>query len=136
MNRITVLLADNNGPVRTQFKRILERDGIEVIGEAKNGLQAVTMARKLCPEIVLMDLKMPLLNGLEAARQILKNSPAPQILVLTVHADEMYVQAATDAGARGFLIKHTCADIVCQAIRELHKGKTFFSPSIPSYLRI
>jgi DNA-binding NarL/FixJ family response regulator len=135
MKRITVLLADDNKIVRREFRRILDlEDDLEVVGEAKNGLQAVAMLKKLQPALVLMDIAMPLLNGLEATRQILTVAPATRVLMLSAHTDNVYVEAATNSGAVGYLIKQTCADSVCPAIREVHKGNTFFSPSIPTRL--
>jgi DNA-binding NarL/FixJ family response regulator len=135
MNRITVLLADDNGEVRREFRKILElEDDLEVVGEAKNGRQAVAMAKKLRPALVLMDVTMPLLNGLQATCQILKAFPATKVLMLSAHSDEAYIVEAVNSGAMGYLIKHTSADSVCGAIREVHKGNTFFSPSIPRHL--
>ena len=135
IKRITVLLADDNGVVRKEFKRILElEDDLEVIGEAKDGLQAVAMAKKLRPALVLMDVTMPLLDGLRATCQILKAVPATKVLMLSAHSDEAYIVEAINSGAMGYLIKQTSADTVCHAIREVHKGKTFFSPSIPKRL--
>ena len=135
MKRITVLLADDNRIVRTEFRKILElEDDLEVVGEAKNGSEAVVMVKKLCPEIILMDVAMPVLNGLQATRQILKASPATKILMFSAHSDEVYVEAAINSGAIGYLIKQTSVDTVCQAIRDVHKGNTFFSPSIPKRL--
>jgi DNA-binding NarL/FixJ family response regulator len=135
MKRITVLLADDDKVVRREFRRILEReDDIEVVGEAKNGLQAVAMAKKLNPELVLMDLAMPLLNGLQATCQVLKTVTDTKVLMLSAHSDDAYVEAAANSGAMGYLIKHTSADAVCPAIRAVHKGDTFFSSSIPSRL--
>lgn len=135
MKRITVLLADDNRIVRSEFKRILElEDDFEVVGEAKNGLEAVAMVKKLRPAFILMDVAMPLLNGLKATSQILKALPATKVLILSAHNDEMYVIEAVNAGAKGYLIKQTSADTVCPAIREVHKGNTFFSPAIPRRL--
>jgi DNA-binding NarL/FixJ family response regulator len=136
MKRITVLLADDNRDVRKVFRQILElEDDLEVVGEAKNGNQAVAMVKKLRPALVLMDIAMPLLNGLQATRQILKNALSPtKVLMLSAHSDEAYVVEAVDSGAMGYLIKHSCADTVCHAIREVQKGNTFFSPSIPKRL--
>ena len=135
MKRITVLLADDDKVVRREFRRILEHeDDFEVVGEAKNGLQAVAMVKKLHPALVLMDIAMPLLNGLQATRQILKAAPATKVLMLSAHSDDAYVEEATNSGAMGYLLKQTCADSVCPAIRELQKGNTFYSPSIPSRL--
>ena len=135
MKRITVLLADDNGVVRREFRKILQlEDDLEVVGEAKNGHEAVAMAKKLRPALVLMDVTMPLLNGLQATCQILKAIPASKVLMLSAHSDEAYVIEAVNSGARGYLIKQTSADSVCRAIREVHKGNTFFSPSIPRSL--
>jgi DNA-binding NarL/FixJ family response regulator len=136
MKRITVLLADDDGVMRKLFRKILElEDDLEVVGEAKNGNQAVAMVKNLRPAVVLMDITMPVLNGLQATRQILENALSPtKVLMLSVHGDEAYVVEAVDSGAMGYLIKHACADTVCHAIREVQKGNTFFSPSIPKRL--
>jgi len=135
MKRITVLLADDNKGVRREFRRLLEtEDDLKVVGEAKNGVEAVAMTKKLRPALVLMDLAMPLLNGLDATRQILKSALSTKILMLSVHTDDVCVEAAVGSGAMGYLIKHSAADIVCSAIREVQKGNTFFSPSIPRRL--
>ena len=135
MIRISVLLADDNRVMRTEFRKILElEDDLEVVGEAKNGLQAVAMVKKLHPAVVLMDIAMPLLNGLKATRQILKTIPATKVLMLSAHSDDAYVEEAINSGAVGYLLKQTCADSVCSASREVQKGNTFFSPSIPNRL--
>jgi DNA-binding NarL/FixJ family response regulator len=135
MKRITVLLADDKGLVRKEFRRILElEDDLEVVGEATDGHEAVALTKKLRPALVLMDVSMPLLNGLQATCQILKAVPATKVLMLSSHSDEAYVIEAVNYGAMGYLIKQTSADSVCTAIREVHKGNRFFSPSIPEYL--
>jgi DNA-binding NarL/FixJ family response regulator len=135
MKRVTVLLADDNKVVRKEFKRILDlADDLEVVGEAKDGIQAVAMAKKLRPQLVLMDVSMPLLNGLHATCQILKAAPATKVLMLSAHSDEAYIAEAVKSGAMGYLIKQTSADTVCTAIREVYRGNTFFSPSIPKRL--
>jgi DNA-binding NarL/FixJ family response regulator len=105
-----------------------------VVGEAKNGCQAVDMVKKLRPALVLMDVAMPLLNGLQATCQILKAFPATKVLILSAHSDDAYIIEAINSGAMGYLIKQTAAESVCSAIREVHKGNTFFSPSIPRRL--
>lgn len=135
MKRITVLLADDNNLVRKELRRILERtDDLEVVGEAKNGLQAVAMAKQLRPALVLMDITMPLLNGLQATRQILAALLATKVLMLSAHSDDAYINAANNSGAMGYLVKQTCADTLCSAIREVEKGNCYFSASIPSRL--
>jgi DNA-binding NarL/FixJ family response regulator len=134
--RITVLLADDNRLLRAEFRKILERQiDLQVVGEAKNGLEAVAMVKKLRPTVVLMDVAMPLLNGLESTCQILKIAPNTKILVLSAHTDEAYVIEAVKSGAMGYLIKQDAADSVCSAIRKVQKGKRCFSPSIPIRLR-
>jgi two-component system, NarL family, nitrate/nitrite response regulator NarL len=131
MKRITVLLAEDHTIVREGFRKMLELESdIEVVGEAQEGRQAVALAKKLRPDVVLMDIAMPLLNGLEAMRQVLKVVPATKVLILSAHSDDAYVKNATESGAVGFLLKQTSSHDVCQAIREVQKGKTFYSPSI------
>jgi DNA-binding NarL/FixJ family response regulator len=131
MKRITVLLAEDHMIVREGFRKMLElEDDFEIVGEAPDGRQAVALARKFHPDVVLMDIAMPLLNGLEATRQVLKANPTIKVLMLSAHSDDAYVKNATESGAMGFLLKQTSAHDVCRAIREVQKGKTFFSPSI------
>ena len=131
MKRITVLLAEDHMIVREGFRKMLElEDDFEIVGEAPDGRQAVALTKKFRPDVVLMDIAMPLLNGLEATRQVLKAVPATKVLMLSAHSDDAYVKNATDSGAVGFLLKQTSAHDVCRAIREVQKGKTFFSPSI------
>jgi len=135
MKRITVLLAEDHMVVREGFRKMLELEtDLEVIGEAKDGRRAVALVKKLRPAVVLMDIAMPLLNGLEATRQILKTVPGTRILMLSAHSDDAYVKNATESGALGFLLKQTSAHEVCQAIRVVHQGKTFFSPSVSARL--
>ena len=131
MKRITVLLAEDHQIVREGFRSLLkhERD-IEVVGEAETGRQAVQLARELRPAVVVMDIAMPLLNGLEATRQIRKAIPDTKVLVLSAHSDDAYVEQMTESGASGFLLKQTSSHVLAGAIREVHKGKTFFAPSI------
>ncbi len=129
--RITVLIAEDHSIVREGFRRILELQGdFQVIGEAQNGRQAVELASSLQPGVILMDIAMPMLNGLEATRQILRSDPSRRILILSAHSDDAYVRNASESGAAGFLLKQTSASDVCRAIREVHQGRTYFSPSI------
>ena len=133
---ITVLLAEDHLIVREGFRGLLknERD-IEIVGEAENGRLAVQLAKKLRPAVVVMDIAMPQLNGLEAARQIMEALPATRIIMLSAHSDDAYIEQATAAGAVGYLIKQTSSHDLCTAIREVHAGKTFFSPSINKQLK-
>ncbi len=125
--RITVLLADDNRLLRTEFRKIVERQvDLEVVGEAKNGLEAVAMVKKLRPAVVLMDVAMPLLNGLKSTCQILKIAPKTKILVLSAHNDEAYVIEAVKSGAVGYLLKQSAADNVCSSIRKVHEGEKMF----------
>jgi DNA-binding NarL/FixJ family response regulator len=131
MKKITVLLAEDHMVVREGFRKMLELESdLEVVGEAPDGRQAVALTNKLRPDVLLMDIAMPLLNGLEATRQVLKGAPGAKVLILSAHNDDAYVNTAAESGAVGFLLKQTSAHDVCRAIREVHKGKTFFSPSI------
>jgi DNA-binding NarL/FixJ family response regulator len=135
MKRITVLLAEDHTVVREGFRKLLElEDDFEVVGEAEDGRQAVTMIKKLRPAVVLMDIAMPVLNGLEATRQILKAVPNTRILILTAHNDDAYVKAATESGAVGFLLKQASARVLSEGIREVNKGHTFFGPFIAKLL--
>ena len=131
MKKITVLLAEDHLIVREGFRGLLkgERD-IEIVGEAETGREAVQLAKKLRPAVVVMDVAMPQLNGLEATRQILAALPATKVIMLSAHADDAYVEQAIAAGAAGYLIKQASSHSLCEAIHEVEKGKTFFSPSI------
>jgi DNA-binding NarL/FixJ family response regulator len=136
MKRITVLIADDNKILRSNFRMMLEfEDDLEVVGEAINGRQAVAMVKTLLPALVLMDIAMPLLNGLQATRDILVAAPTTKVLMISAHTDDVYVEEAMSSGAMGYLIKQTSSDDLCLAIREIHKGNTFFSPSIPKRLQ-
>lgn len=131
MNSITVLLAEDHVIVREGLRVLLNLEtDIKVVGEAENGRQAVAMVGKLCPDVVVMDIAMPLLNGMEATRQILQHSPQTRVLVLSAHGDDAYVDQIMALGAAGYLIKQTAAHVLPAAIRAIHAGKTFFSPSI------
>ena len=131
MKQITVLLAEDHTVVREGFRSMLElQDDFRVVGEAQNGRQAVVMAKKLRPDVVLMDIAMPLLNGLEATRQVRRAVPDTKVLILSAHNDDAYVKNATESGAVGFLLKQTSSQDVCHAIRQVQSGKTFFTPSV------
>src|SRR5512140_795846 len=136
MKKIGVLLVDDHTVVRQGLRALLRpEEDIEVLGEAENGRQAVMAARKTPPDVVVMDIAMPLLNGLEATKQILKLSPTTKVLVLTSYGDDECVEQLMQAGAAGYLIKQTAANDLLKAIREVQRGNAFFSPSIAKRLR-
>ena len=136
MKRITVLLAEDHEIVREGFRCLLrhERD-IEVVGEAETGRQAVQLTRKLRPAVVVMDIAMPLLNGLEATRQIHRDCPGTKVLILSAHSDDAYVERVAALGAAGFLLKQTSSHILATAIREIQNGNVFFSPLVSKRLK-
>src|SRR6266576_1607993 len=135
MQKITVILADDHTVVRQGLRALLEsEEDMSVVGEADNGRQAVQMAKRLQPDVVVMDIGMPSLNGLEATRQISKESPKSKVVILSSYSDEEYVQQLTDAGATGYLIKQTAGQDLVMAIREAKKGNAFFSPAISKRL--
>ena len=136
MKTITVLLVDDHTVVRQGLRALLsQEEDIEVVGEAENGRQALQMATKTMPDVVLMDVVMPLMNGLEGTRQMIKNIPSAKVLVLSSYSDDDYVQQLTAAGASGYLTKQTAGNDLLLAIREVHKGNAFFSPAIAKRLR-
>ena len=136
MKKIAVLLVDDHTVVRQGLRALLSsEEDIEVIGEAENGRQAVMAARKTPPDVVVMDVAMPLLNGLEATRQILRLVPTAKVLVLTSYGDDDCVEQLMQAGAAGYLIKQTAANDLLKAIREVQRGNAYFSPAIAKRLR-
>ncbi len=136
MSNISVLLVDDHNIVRQGLKALLTAEGdITVVAEAQTGREAVQTAARLHPEVVVMDLAMPLLNGWEATRQILKAVPSAKILVLSSYDDQDHIQQAIAAGAAAYLIKQTAAADLVTAIREVKKGNAFFSPAIAQRLR-
>ena len=121
--------------VREKLRMLLEsQKDLQIVGEAEDGRQAVALVRKLRPAVVLMDVAMPLLNGLEATRQIRKDFPDTKVLILSAHSHAAFVKQVTDLGAAGFLLKHTSSAVLATAIREVHKGNTFYSPAISKRL--
>lgn len=131
MNRITVLLAEDHDIVREGLRTLLELGGnFEVVGEASNGRQAVELVRKLRPNVVVMDIAMPLLNGFEATRQILLVAPETKVLVLSAHSDDEYVAHMAAVGASGYLVKQNSGQALVRAVKEVASGRPFFSPSI------
>ncbi len=135
MQKITIILADDHTIVRQGLRALLEAErDMKVVGEAENGRQAVQLTRKLQPDVVVMDIAMPLLNGIQAARQIRKYNTSTKVLILSMYQDDEYVYQAVQAGAAGYLVKQTAANELLTAIREVKKGHAFFSPSISKLL--
>ena len=136
MNPITVMLAEDHLIVREGLKKLLESESdIKVICEAATGRDAVNRVREFRPAVIVMDIAMPVLNGLEATRQIRQADPDAKVLILSAHSDDAYVEGAMAAGARGYLLKQTSAHYLSEAIREVQKGDAFFSPTIAQRLR-
>jgi DNA-binding NarL/FixJ family response regulator len=130
-NQITVLLADDHAMVREGLRAVLSVESdIKVIAEAENGREAVEMVERLSPDIVVMDIAMPLLNGFEATRQIVKAKPSTKVFILSAHADDAYVRQAMSIGAHGYILKQSAAHILPEAIRKIFKGGEFYSPTI------
>jgi DNA-binding NarL/FixJ family response regulator len=127
--RIKVLLAEDHMIVRQGLCTLLKADGhFEIVGEARNGREAVELARTLRPDVILMDIAMPALNGMEATRQILAADPAARILILSAHSDDVYVERMQQAGAIGFLEKQTSAEVLAKAICSVAAGHPYLSP--------
>lgn len=125
MNRISILLVEDHQVVREGFRSLLLLDSrFEVIGEASNGREAVAMAREKQPNVIMMDIAMPILNGLEATRQILADNPLAIIVLVTAHRDVAYMSHALESGAAGFLFKHTSADNLYKCLYAVHQGET------------
>lgn len=131
-----MLLAEDRASFRKTLKLLIESDGdIEVVGEAKNGHEAVRLTKSLNPEIVVMDIAMPLFNGLQATQQIMKTSPATRVLILSANSDPAYIEQAMILGASGYLVKQTSTQFLAEAVREVLKGRSYFSTSISKQLR-
>jgi DNA-binding NarL/FixJ family response regulator len=136
MSNMTVLLVDDHNIVRQGLKALLLAEGdITIVAEAQTGREAVQLAGQLRPEIVIMDLAMPRLNGWEATRQILKALPSAKIIVLSTYGDDEHIQQAIAAGAAAYLLKQTAANELLKAIREVRRGEAYFSPAIAQRLR-
>lgn len=127
---LRILLADDHGIFRQGVKALLEREGFRVDGEAADGHTAIQLASQLTPDVVVVDLAMPLLNGLDAAREISRVSPRTRTILLTMHAEDPYVARALQAGIRGYVLKSQAAEDLVQAIREVARGAVYLSPGV------
>ncbi len=130
MTPITVLLAEDHRIIREGLRELLltETD-LKVIGEAENGRQAVSLTSQLCPDVVVMDVSMPLINGIQATRQIMQSTTKTKVLVFSSHSDDVYIEQAMAFGASGYLVKQTDTLMLPDAIRRAHHGTTFLCPS-------
>ena len=135
MKRIRVLLSDDHLVVRKGLRSILERQsGMEVVGEAADGRQAVDLAESLTPDVVIIDITMPHLNGIDATSQIVKRNPKIGVVILSVHSDETYILRALNSGAKGYLLKDSAETDLVKAVDTVASGKPFFSPAIAETL--
>jgi DNA-binding NarL/FixJ family response regulator len=135
MNPVRIVLADDHTVMRNGLRLLLERQPhLQVVGEAADGRQAVALSEQAHPDVVIMDIAMPNLNGIEAARQIVSHSPRTAIAILSMHSDESYVIRALKAGARAYLLKDSAEADLLAAVRALTEGKSFFSPAISKIL--
>jgi two-component system, NarL family, response regulator NreC len=135
MKRIRVLIADDHGIVRKGLRLQLEQNSdFEVVGEASEGREAVRMAEELQPDVVIMDIAMPNLNGIQATAQLVKKNPHIGVIMLSMYSDETYLTRTLAAGAKGYLVKESADADLDEAVRTVAKGKPFFSPAIANTL--
>ncbi|GIU79798.1 MAG: DNA-binding response regulator [Bryobacteraceae bacterium] len=128
---VRILLADDHSLVRQGFRRILEsHPDFEIVGEAADGRQAVEMTEKLKPDVVVMDVAMPGLNGIDATRQICETSPRTRVLALSMHRDAVYVREILRAGARGYLLKDAIDADLVSAVRAVARGEGYIAPAV------
>jgi two-component system, NarL family, response regulator NreC len=135
MKKLRILLADDHVVMRTGLRALLERQpNLEVVGETENGRETVERAEALKPDVVVMDVGMPILNGIEATKQIAGEKSGTAVIILSMHADESYVMRALKAGARGYLLKDSAAVDLLNAIEAVSQNKSFFSPKVSHIL--
>ncbi len=131
MKHIRILLADDHAVVRQGFKMILDaQPDMEIVGEAGNGREAIEFAERFRPDIVVMDVAMPELNGIEATRRLAASAPHSRVLALSMHKDSVYVREILRAGARGYLLKDSVADDLVSAVRAVASGEGYISPGV------
>lgn len=127
---LRVLLADDHAIFRQGLRGLLEREGFQIVGEAGDGREAIRRASALTPDIAALDLSMPLLNGLDAAREITRASPRTRTILLTMHSEDPYVMEALRAGIKGYVLKTQAATDMVQAIQEVSRGRVYLSPGV------
>lgn len=132
---VRILLADDHGIVRRGMRSLLDSEpGVEVVGEAPNGREALKLIETLQPDMAILDVAMPMLNGIEVTAQAMKAYPELKVIILSMYADEAYVVRALTAGARGYLLKEATEEDLLPAVRAVAQGRSFFSPAISSIL--
>jgi len=135
VKKLRILLADDHTVMRTGLRTLLERQpNLEVVGESENGRHTVEACASLKPDVVIMDVGMPILNGIEATKQIVSQHPAIAVVILSMYSDEAYVMRALTAGARAYLLKDSAARDLISAIEAVSQGKSFFSPKVSRIL--
>jgi two-component system, NarL family, response regulator NreC len=135
MSKIRILVADDHGIVRKGLRFLLDRQpDMEVVGEASEGREVVRLSEELAPDVIIMDVAMPQLNGIDAAAQIIKHNPGIRIVMLSMYADESYLVRALSAGAKGYLLKDSAEVDIVRAVGVVSKGRPFFSPQITQSL--
>lgn len=133
--RVRILLADDHGVVRTGLRFLLERQSdMEVVGEASDGREAVQIAEQANPDVAIMDIAMPLLNGIEATSQMIKRNARLAVIILSMHSDEDYLLSALNAGAKGYVLKDSAEENIVKAVRSVYHGTPYFSPEISQTL--
>jgi DNA-binding NarL/FixJ family response regulator len=131
VKKLRILLADDHIVMRTGLRALLERQpNLEVVGESENGRETIELAASLRPDVVVMDVGMPVLNGIEAAKSIVNQHPTTAVVILSMHSDESYVMRALKAGARAYLLKESAAADLIGAIQAVSQNKSFFSPRL------
>ncbi|MGA8554129.1 MAG: response regulator transcription factor, partial [Candidatus Acidiferrales bacterium] len=135
MKKLRILLADDHIVMRSGLRALLERQpNLEVVGESENGRQTVELASSLKPDVIVMDIGMPILNGIEATKTIVSEQSTIAVIILSMHADESYVMRALKAGARGYLLKDSAPADLLGAIQAVSQNKSFFSPKVSRIL--
>lgn len=135
MEIIKVILADDHGVVRSGIKSLLETENdIEVIAEASNGQEAITKVKSLHPDLIIIDVRMPIMNGIEATKKIREEEPETKVLVLSMHDDEEYVLQALECGASGYLLKDSSKEEFLKAVKTIHNGELYFSGELSGVL--
>ncbi|SRR5579862_3951873 len=136
MSAISLLVADDHNIIRSGLCALLKNEpDFQIVGEANSGRAAVALALKLSPNILIMDIAMPLLNGVEATRQVVRECPSTKVIVLSAYDDDGHIEAVMAVGAAAYLLKQTAAAEICQAVREVQKGNAYFSPAVAERLR-